>query len=131
MKKTRFLVVDDEPINLNVIRTILEAAGHEVVTVSSGLDALECARAEDSGFDIILLDVHMPQLDGLKTAGALRRLSGFAETPIIFISARASQADQDAGLAAGGNHYLTKPFRRHDLLAAIAKFLPGSHPAAS
>lgn len=125
MKKSRFLVVDDEPINITVIKAILEAEGHEAVTVTSGLEALKLCKAGDCAFDMVLLDVHMPHLNGLETALCLRRYPDMAAIPIIFVSARASQADQEAGFLAGGQHYLTKPFRRQDLLGAIAKFLPG------
>ena len=131
MKKLHFLAVDDEPINLNIIKAILEAEGHEVLTMTSGLEALKHCRAGDSAFDLILLDVHMPHLNGLETALCLRGIEETRTTPIIFVSARAAQADQEAGLAAGGQYYLTKPFRRKDLLDAVAQILPGSNPAAS
>lgn len=117
---TRCLVVDDESINLTVMRTILTAEGYEVLTMDSGLAAVKHCRAGDTAFDIVLLDVHMPVLNGLETALCLRQVPEMANVPIVFVSARASQADQDAGRAAGGNFYLTKPFKRKDLLAAIA-----------
>lgn len=116
----RFLVVDDESINLTVMRTILLADGHEVLAMDSGLAALKHCRAGDTAFDAVLLDVHMPALNGLETALCLRQIPELAHVPIIFVSARASRADQDAGRAAGGNFYLTKPFKRKELLAAIA-----------
>jgi CheY-like chemotaxis protein len=131
VKNYRFLVVDDEPVNLSIIKAILEAEGHEVLTVVSGLEALKHCRAGDCAFDLILLDVHMPHLNGLETALCLRGIEETRSIPIIFVSARATHADQEAGLAAGGQFYLTKPFRRKDLLDAIAKFLPRSNPAAS
>ncbi|MFN3429707.1 MAG: response regulator [Candidatus Sericytochromatia bacterium] len=124
MNKRRFLVIDDESINLNVIQTILLAEGHEVVALTSGLEALKHCRAGDGAFDMVLLDVHMPILNGFETAVALRGIHGMAQTPIIFVSARATQADQEAGLAAGGRYYLTKPFKRKDLLDAIDRVLP-------
>jgi CheY-like chemotaxis protein len=119
VKRARFLVVEDEPINLNVIRTILLAEGHEAVTFESGLAALKHCREGDTAFDMVLLDVHMPVLNGLETALCLRQIAGMADVPIVFVSARASTADQEAGKAAGGRFYLTKPFRRKDLLAAL------------
>lgn len=124
MKNCRFLVVDDESINLNVIKTILMAEGHEVEALSSGLEALKRCRGGDHAFDMVLLDVHMPILNGFDTALALRGIPGMAQVPIIFVSARATQADQEAGLAAGGRFYLTKPFKRKDLLDAIAQVFP-------
>lgn len=131
MKKSRFLVVDDEPINLNIIKAILEAEGHEVLTLTSGLEALKHYRAGGCAFDLILLDVHMPHLNGLETALCLRSIEETKTIPIVFVSARASQADQEAGLAAGGQFYLTKPFKRKELLDAIAHFLPPSNSTAT
>lgn len=122
----RFLVVDDEPINLTVMRTILIAEGHEVLAMDSGLAALKHCRAGDTAFDCVLLDVHMPVLNGLETALCLRQIPGLAHVPIIFVSARASEADREAGRTAGGNYYLTKPFKRKDLLAAIAAVAEGA-----
>lgn len=119
MKRLRFLAVDDEPINLSMMRTILVAEGHEIVALTSGLAALKHCREGDTAFDMVLLDVHMPVLNGLETALCLRRVPGMADVPIIFVSARASAADQEAGRAAGGKHYLVKPYRRKDLLNAI------------
>jgi CheY-like chemotaxis protein len=117
--KFRLLVVDDEPINLTVMRTVLVAEGHEVLALDSGLAALKHVRAGDVAFDMVLLDVHMPALNGLETALCLRQIPEMEHVPILFVSARASQADRDAGMAAGGQYYLTKPFKRKDLLAAI------------
>ena len=131
MKKPRFLVVDDEPIHLNILKTLLEAEGHEVVTMASGVEALKRCRAGDCAVDVILLDVHMPHLNGLETARSLRDIDETKAIPIIFVSARASQADQEAGLAAGGQFYLTKPFKRKDLLDAITPILHRSNPAAT
>ena len=128
MNRRRFLAVDDEPINLNMMRTILEAEGHEVVTLANGLAALKLCREGDTAFDIILMDVQMPTLNGLETALCLRQIAGMADVPIIFVSARASAADQEAGRAAGGKHYLVKPYRRQDLLRAIDLVAGGGQP---
>lgn len=119
LKNARFLVVDDEPINLNIISTILRAEGHDVVTYASGLTALKACREGDARFDLVLLDVHMPVLNGLETALCLRQIPAMVNVPVVFVSARASASDQAAGRAAGGCGYLTKPFKRQDLLNAI------------
>lgn len=131
MKRSRFLVVDDEPINLSIIRTILVTEGHEVVALESGLAALKACREGDTAFDMVLLDVHMPTLNGLETALCLRHVPGMADVPIMFISARAAQVDQEAGLAAGGRYYLTKPFKRKELLNAIEIAATGAPGAPS
>lgn len=125
MKKPRLLVVDDEPINLSVVTRILEAEGYAVVAVPSGLEALKRCRAGDVAFDLVLLDVHMPILNGFETAVCLHGVPGLETVPIVFVSARATPADQEAGLAAGGRYYLTKPFRRKDLLEVVDRYMTG------
>lgn len=123
MKRPRLLVVDDEPINLSVISRILEAEGYEVVAAASGLEALKRCRAGDVAFELVLLDVHMPILNGFETAVCLHGVPGLALVPIVFVSARATQADQEAGRVAGGQYYLTKPFRRKELLDVVARYV--------
>ena len=85
------------------------------IAESSGL-----AFHHDSGHQSRFL---MPEINGFETALCLRQIGGMADVPIMFVSARATQADQEAGRAAGGRYYLTKPFRRQELLDAIVRVL--------
>lgn len=112
------LVVDDESRYLRVLRATLEGAGYRVVTAANGADAL--ALAEQSSFDLVLLDVRMPGLDGLATC---RRLRQFALTPVIMLTALAEEEDRIHGLDAGADDYVTKPFSAGELLARVRAVL--------
>jgi DNA-binding response OmpR family regulator len=115
----RILVVDDE---VNLARGIVEnltAEGYEVEHAADGTSGL--ARARDGDFDIILLDVMMPGMDGISLCKTLR--SEDNQTPILFLTARDERDDKVQGLAAGGDDYLTKPFDLRELLLRIKAIL--------
>lgn len=115
----RILVVDDVPMNRKLLRTILSDFGHTIVEASDGPGAIETALTER--FDLILMDVHMPQLDGPSAARAIRGARGpNAATPILALTADARPQQIDECEAAGMEGYLTKPISLADLLAAVA-----------
>ncbi len=114
----RILVVDDEARYTRVLETTLAGAGYHVVTAAGGADAL--ALAGQSPFDLILLDVRMPGLDGLETC---RRLRQFSLTPVIMLTALAEDEDRIHGLDAGADDYVTKPFSAGELLARVRAVL--------
>jgi CheY-like chemotaxis protein len=101
------LCVDDEPVNLTIMEELLQDS-YELTTVSSGEACLQ--QVEIQKPDLILLDVNMPDMDGLETCTRLKADAQTAEIPIIFVSALASQAELMAGYEAGGDDYITKPF---------------------
>jgi two-component system OmpR family response regulator len=115
----RLLVVDDEATILELLSGSLRLAGFEVMTASSGAEAV---RAAASGRpDLVLLDVMMPDGDGFE---ALRRIrSGGGEVPVIFLTARDEVPDRVAGFAAGADDYVTKPFSLDELLGRIRAVL--------
>lgn len=119
----RVLVVDDEPLNREVARAVLSAEGHEVESCDNGLEALRrCAEAPDA-FDLVLMDLLMPLMDGFE---AMRRLRADPHTralPILCVSAKPSAQDVEAAMAAGCDHFLCKPYRRRMLLKAIDETL--------
>jgi CheY-like chemotaxis protein len=119
----RILVVDDDPDLLTLIGIQLRQHGHRVVTAASGPEALEVVR-ETGSPDVAVLDVAMPEMNGLELLQHLRAREGGAELPAIFLSARAAPA---AGEALGAV-YLTKPYVMRALLAAIDRLVV---PAAS
>jgi CheY-like chemotaxis protein len=119
----RVLVVEDEPTNREVAELILIAEGHEVVSVGDGEAALHLCLEERQKFDLILMDVLMPRLDGLEATRRLRADPATAGIPILCMSAKASGSDRRAGMEAGCDHYLLKPFRRAELLLAIGETL--------
>jgi DNA-binding response OmpR family regulator len=112
--KQRILVVDDEPRYIWAVRVNLESRGYEVLVAENGRQALEIAARED--LDLILLDLRMPEMDGLE---ACRHIRQFSTVPIIILTAMADEADKVVGLDAGADDYLTKPFSVEELLARV------------
>ena len=105
--KALILCVDDEPVNLTIMEELLQD-NYELITVNSGEGCLQ--QVEIQKPDLILLDVNMPEIDGLETCARLKADAETAEIPIIFVSALASQTELMAGYEAGGDDYITKPF---------------------
>ena len=117
----KILLAEDEPDIQFVTRITLEDEGHEIVTVDDGQAAVVAALAEP--FDVILLDVMMPRLDGM---GACRQLKADARTqgiPIIFLTARSQQFEVQAGLEMGALGYIVKPFDTFTLANEIANLV--------
>jgi CheY-like chemotaxis protein len=117
----KILFAEDEPDIQFVARIALEDEGHQIVTVDDGQAAFERALAEP--FDVILLDVMMPRLDGL---GACRKLQDDSRTrdiPVIFLTARSQQFEIQAGLRLGALGYIIKPFDTFTLASEIANLL--------
>jgi len=119
---TTILVVDDEAPIVELVRFTLEDADVRVVEASDGAEALVLARRIKP--DLILLDVHMPRLDGLEVCRQLRREPALARTPIVMLTAAGQRADRANGLGAGADEYLTKPFSPLALLALVEALLP-------
>ncbi|MBL7119234.1 MAG: response regulator transcription factor [Dehalococcoidia bacterium] len=113
-KKTKILVVDDEPKIRMFIRANLEARGYEVHLAQDGVEAVEMAGRIDP--DVIVLDVNMPHMNGIE---ACRRIREWADMPIIILSIREDEADKVRALDEGADDYVTKPFGIEELLARI------------
>lgn len=118
------LIADDEPHIVALVRATLEDDRIRVLEASDGLTALERARSERP--DVLLLDLHMPGLDGIEVCRRLRSEGQLAQAKIIMLTAAAQAADVACGLAAGADHYLTKPFSPIHLLTLVQSILPGS-----
>ena len=117
----RILVVDDNEANLDIAKMRLESQGYEVVTAVDGEDALERVRA--SRPDLLLLDIMMPKLDGIEVTKRLKADASLPFIPIILVTAKADAKDLVAGLDAGGDDYLTKPFEHAALVARVRSML--------
>jgi adenylate cyclase len=117
----RILAVDDVPANLEIVRMRLEAHGYEVVTAADGFEAL--ARAKESEPDLVLLDVMMPKLDGISALKQLKEDAALRFVPVILLTAKSDTADVVAGLEAGADDYLTKPFDQTALIARVRSML--------
>jgi len=116
----RILVAEDHPVNQEIVRETLEDAGHDVVIVNDGREAV--AVVADRPFDLVLMDIHMPEMDGPTATRAIRALAGPAsQTPIVALTADAMVGDRERFLASGMNGYVSKPFKRTELFAAVAR----------
>lgn len=113
----KILVAEDEPALRENLRTLLELEGFEVMVAADGQEALEAVP--QFGPDLLLTDVLMPRIDGFGLVEHLRRLPEYADLPIVMLTARAERADQRAGMRAGADDYLLKPYRRDELLDAV------------
>ena len=121
---TRILVAEDEPDIRQLIALALEFNGFEVVSVNDGFEAIEAAK--QGGFDLILLDVRMPRTTGYDACRHLRKLTVTKDTPIIFLSAKGQESEVEAGLEAGADEYILKPFAPNDLIERINFYLTKS-----
>lgn len=112
------LVVDDEEANLYALRLILESKGYRCLEASSGPEALEIAEASNP--DVILLDIHMPEMDGYEVCRRLKENARTRHIPIVFLTARYRDHEEIArGLDAGAYDYVTKPFSAPELMARL------------
>lgn len=112
------LVVDDDPHIRDVICYAIENAGMSPVTAQDGAAAL--ARLEGGGVDLVILDIGMPEMDGLEVCRRIRKRD---DTPILFLSARSEEVDRIVGLELGGDDYVTKPFSPRELVARVTAIL--------
>jgi DNA-binding response OmpR family regulator len=119
----RVLVVDDDKVIQQLLEVNLELEGYEVVKASNGEDALRLVQ--DVRPDLVLLDVMMPKLDGREVCRRIKADPRTAQTPIIFLSARAQDMDVNSGLELGASAYVTKPFDPVDLLDTVMRVLAG------
>jgi CheY-like chemotaxis protein len=123
MRELHVLSVEDEPSNGEIIQIILGSQGHHVTTVSNGREALDLLIDRQQPFDVVLMDIQMPVLDGLEATRQLRAHTGTSQLAIICVSARASGSDGKAGIEAGCDSYITKPYKSKELLAVLRETL--------
>jgi CheY-like chemotaxis protein len=116
------LVVEDNPINRTIVTRVLEKRGHRVTNAANGVEALQAL--ETASFDLILMDVQMPEMDGLNATAAIRKTEAGTgrHIPIVALTAHASAADRERCLAAGMDAFTTKPFQSYELLRLVAQF---------
>ena len=120
-KNVRLLVVEDRTMNQEIARVFLEHAGYDVRVVDSGAGAIAAVQAER--FDAVLMDMQMPEMDGLEATRRIRALGGdLARMPIIALSARVRLDDIEQCRAAGMNDHLGKPFDRHQMYRVIDRW---------
>lgn len=115
------LIVDDQPMNLDILQTRLAVHGYEIVTAMDGEEALAIVRAKQP--DLILLDVMMPKMDGIEACRQLKADPSLPFIPVIMVTAKADSKDIVAGLEAGADEYLTKPIDQPALVARVKSML--------
>ncbi|MGE0230263.1 MAG: ATP-binding protein [Flavobacteriaceae bacterium] len=129
-RRLNILIAEDNEINATLIRTLVARLGHQPVMAGNGRKAL--ARLKDKAapaIDLVLMDMRMPEMDGLEATRRLRRLRAFRHLPVIALTANASNADREACLAAGMDGFLTKPVERARLADLLAPLEKGSRAA--
>lgn len=123
------LVVDDEARIREVVQYALVREGHRVTVAGDGRTAREAIARGD--VDVAILDVMLPDVDGLTLCREIRAASASARTPILFLSARSDEIDRVLGLEIGGDDYLTKPFSPRELVARVKAVLRRIEPASA
>jgi len=123
----RLLLAEDNPVNQKLARIMLTKAGYQVTVVNNGKSAVETFIAEPDQFDTILMDVQMPEMDGLEATRELRRL-GHLTVPIIAMTANAMKGDREICLEAGMSDYISKPIKRERVFQVLDRWL---HPHSS
>lgn len=118
MEASQILVVDDNPEIRNIVNILLSGEGYEITEAANGREALACLDAKS--FDLIILDVMMPGMDGYQTCINIRTKSN---APILFLSARTQDGDKTLGFQSGGDDYLAKPFSYNELLERVKALL--------
>ena len=121
MMKAKILVVDDEPDVVQLIEYNLKSAGYDVVAASDGREAL--AKARSSQPDLIILDLMLPEVEGLDVCKVLRRDPATASIPIVMLTAKASETDRVLGFELGADDYVTKPFSPRELVLRVKRLL--------
>ena len=121
MAKESILVVDDQPTSIKIIRSVLEGDGYQVQVAVNATDALQVLQS--SRPDLILMDIHMPGLDGLALTKLLRSNPDARHIKIVAISAYASPEDEERITEAGCNGFISKPINTRTLAASIREYL--------
>ena len=116
----KILVVDDEARIRELIRKYAEFEGYEVMEACDGMDAVHLCRKFPYGFDMIILDIMMPELDGFSAANEIRKVS---DTPILMLSARGEEYDKIHGFETGADDYVVKPFSPKELMMRVGAII--------
>ncbi|TCL70097.1 two-component system OmpR family response regulator [Hydrogenispora ethanolica] len=122
----RILIIDDEPLIVESVSYSLKQEGYEVIAAADGASGLQLAETEE--LDLILLDLMLPEMNGLEVCRTIRRSS---DIPIIMLTAKEGEIDRVLGLELGADDYVTKPFSMRELIARIKSVLKRTAPAGA
>ena len=114
----RILIVDDDELVLMAMKELLKSQNYEVFTFSRGSEALK--KLDQESFDLMILDIVMPEMDGFELCRKIREKENGLKTPILFLSAKNQEEDQKRGMEVGATLFLSKPINPQRLLALIA-----------
>ena len=121
IEKPVVLAVDDSTEMLDILKNLIAGAGYRFYGASNATQCMRLVR--DIQPDLILLDIQMPEVDGFELCRQIRALQACQHTPVAFVTARRTTQDVKAGIAAGGNDFITKPFDARNLLARIERWV--------
>jgi len=116
-KNKTIMVVDDNPDIITIVKTILEGKGYSVLSASSGAELLNMLKGQKP--DLIILDIMMPEMDGLEVLSRLKAVSDTATIPVILLTAKVQYEDVLGGYKLGADYYITKPFTSTQLVNGI------------
>jgi CheY-like chemotaxis protein len=122
LEKKRALLVDDDMRNIFALATVLDEEGMEVVSANNGREAIDIVR-RDTNIDIVLMDIMMPEMDGITTIKEIRKLQRGVDLPIIAVTAKAMKGDRERCIEAGAWDYLSKPVDRLHMLSVLRGWL--------
>lgn len=120
MERT-ILLIEDDPLSARLVDLILKSEGHQVIMVQDGFQGLEIAQ--NASLDLILLDLMLPGIDGFEVLRRLRADPKTADLKVVVVSAKSQPADKEKAAEFGIDHYLTKPYRKVELLEVVRSLL--------
>ena len=123
MPTRRILVVEDNEMNMQLVEYLLEEGGFEIVKATSGEEALAFTVSDTDTLDLILMDIHLPGMDGLSVVRQMKENVGTARIPILALTAHAMRGDKDRFLEAGCDGYISKPIDVKTFIRSIEQYL--------
>lgn len=117
----KILCIEDSPATQKFISFTLKYKGYEVVTANDGVEGME--KVSNDTFDLIILDIMMPRMNGLEVLKEVKRNPEFANTPVIMLTSEKGEADRQAAMELGASNFLNKPFQPPELLGAVEKII--------
>ena len=123
MSARKILVVEDNDMNMQLVEYLLEEGGYEIVKAASGEEALAITRDAGTAPDLILMDIHLPGMDGLSVVRAMKTDDRTRHIPILALTAHAMRGDKDRFLEAGCDGYISKPIDVKTFISAIEPYL--------